>query len=189
MCARFYTDEETAAAIRSFTGREAELRCGEVRPADEAVVLTADRGRYSAARMVWGFRNPLGKGLVINARAETLSEKPMFRDCCRYRRCAIPAGRFCEWDALRERVTLCDPAQPVLYLAGVYELTERLPRFTVLTREANESVRGYHARMPLLLRREALEDWLLPGDAFQSLLRAEMPALKARKETEQLSFF
>lgn len=189
MCARFYTDEETGAAIRSFTGRDAELRHGEVRPGDEAVALTADGKGHSAARMVWGFRNPLGKGLVINARSETLSEKPMFRECILYRRCAIPAGRFCEWDALRERVTFCDPAQPVLYLAGVYELTERLPRFTVLTREANESVRGYHDRMPLLLRRDALERWLLPGNAYQPLLRSEMPALKAWKDSEQLSFF
>ena len=189
MCAQFYTDMETAAAVRSFTGKEAECRTGEVRPSEAAVVLTSDSEGRRAPKMIWGFPSPRGQGLVINARSETLLEKPMFRENCLYRRCAIPAGRFCEWDAVKERVTFADPVRPVLFLAGIYELTTDLPRFVVLTREANESVRCYHDRMPLLLRREELESWLVPGGAFQPLLRAEMPMLRAWKDSEQLTFF
>ena len=189
MCAQFYTDMDTAAAIRSFTGREQETVQGEVRPSMEATVLTSDSAGNHAPRMVWGFPNPRGQGLVINARSETLLEKPMFRENCLYRRCAVPAGKFCEWDAQKERVTFSDPRQPVLFMAGIYELTARLPRFVVLTREANDSVRDYHDRMPLLLRADALPEWLLPGGDFQMLLGSEMPQLEAWKAAEQLSLF
>ena len=118
-----------------------------------------------------------------------MAEKPMFRESSLYRRCAVPAGGFMEWDGRKTKVTFSDPQQPILFLAGVFELTLREPCFVVLTRAAIPSVARYHDRMPLLLSREGLRSWLTPGEAYQSCLQAEMPVLRAWQETEQLSLF
>lgn len=187
MCAQFYTDEETERVLRELTGRPVPVRQGTVRPGDSAAALTAGKKRCEASQMLWGFPRPMGGGLVINARSESLSERPMFRDCLRSRRCAVPAGGFMEWNAQKEKVTFSDPKQPVLFLAGIYDLSQKGPRFTVVTREANASVAGYHDRMPLLLSRDNLALWL-DGD-YECCLHAEIPVLRAWLPTEQLSLF
>lgn len=189
MCAQFYVDEETEKELRALADSFRGLRRGTVRPSDSAAVLTGGKERYAVKQMTWGIPRPAGKGLVINARSETMAEKPMFRESSLYRRCAVPAGGFMEWDEQKVKVTFCDPQQPVLFLAGVFELTAREPRFVVLTRAANESVVRYHDRMPLLLSPEGLHCWLAQGGDYTRCLQAEMPVLRAWQEVEQLRMF
>lgn len=189
MCAQFYVDEETERELRALANDIRGLRRGVIRPSESAAVLTGGKERYAVSSMTWGIPRPAGKGLVINARSETMAEKPMFRESSLYRRCAVPAGGFMEWDAQKTKVTFSDPEQPVLFLAGVFELTAEEPRFVVLTREANGSVARYHDRMPLLLSREGLRCWLGQDGGYRDCLRAEMPVLRAWQEVEQLSLF
>ena len=189
MCAQFYVDEETERELRALAGSVKPLRRGTVRPSERAAILTGGKERYAVRDMTWGIPRPAGKGLVINARSETMAEKPLFRESSLYRRCAVPAGGFMEWDEQKAKVTFSDPQQPVLFLAGIFDLTMQEPRFVVLTREANESVARYHDRMPLLLSRDELHCWLTPGEEFKRCLRAEMPVLRAWQEVEQLSLF
>ena len=139
--------------------------------------------------MTWGFPRYDGKGLVINARSESVLDRPMFRDSARRRRCIIPAHAFYEWDASKKLTTFTRPGHPVIYMAGVYDFLQGANRFTVLTTEANESVRRYHDRMPLLLEREALEPWLNDDQAMEELLHRKMPALDSWQENEQMSLF
>ena len=186
MCAQFYVDEETERVLRELTGRTS-VRKGTVRPGDSAAVLTGGDRCYESPQMTFGMARPAGTGLVINARSETLGERPRFRECLRHRRCAVPAGGFMEWNAQKEKITFFDPLQPTLFLAGIYDLSLQGPRFTVVTREANASVARYHDRMPLLLRGDDLRLWL-EGD-YERCLRAEMPALRAWQPVEQLSLF
>lgn len=189
MCAQFYMDEEAERELRALVGSIQGIRKGTVRPSESAAVLTGGKERYAVCNMTWGFPRPMGIGLIINARSETMLEKPMFRESSLYRRCAIPAGGFMEWGEQKMKVTFSDPQQPLLFLAGIFDLTPQEPRFVVLTREANASVARYHDRMPLLLKREGLHCWLTQGEDYRQCLQAEMPALRAWQEVEQLSLF
>ena len=192
MCARFFVDDGVMEMIREIAGTwdgAAALGCGDVHPSQQAPVITGAQNKLSAERMAWGFPRYDGKGYVINARAETAGEKPMFRDSFLHRRCVIPAQRFYEWDPAKNMVTFRRPDAPVLYMAGIYDRFAGENRFTVLTTAANASVARFHDRMPVLLEREELEPWLFGRAAVPGLLNKEMPALSDWQENEQLSLF
>ena len=109
----------------------------------------------------------------INARSETVAEKPTFRDAFESRRCLIPADGFYEWTGTRGskrpyRVERTDRA-PYAY-AGLWETwkpEDGEPRVTctVLTTEANEVVAPVHDRMPVILEERHEETWLAGGSA------------------------
>lgn len=102
----------------------------------------------------------------------------------RNRRCAIPAKVFYEWDRQKHLTTFSLPDQSLIWMAGIYDLEYR---FSVLTTAANESVGKIHDRMPLILKREDLRQWLFDFDAVQDLLEKKMPALRHRQDYEQTS--
>jgi putative SOS response-associated peptidase YedK len=108
------------------------LKSGKICPGDRAPVLVREGGpeerRAGVRLMCWGYY-AFGK-TVINARAETAAEKPLFRDSLRLRRCVIVSTGFYEWTHSGEKGKGRDkylfrlPDTPVLYLAGFYELRE-----------------------------------------------------------------
>ncbi len=160
----------------------AAMARGRVRPTDIAPAWT-DGG---AVLMRWGFGMPAGRP-VINARAETAAERPLFSGPLRRARCALPARRFFEWGRMgRERVRYaCYPpgGEPV-YLAGLYrfEPEQTLPSFVILTRPAEGALASIHSRMPVLISRADLRAWLEREEAARSLLLAAPPALKLAAE-------
>ena len=107
----------------------------------------------------------------INARIETVSEKPAFRDSFRHRRCLVPAEGYYEWKAE------ADGKQPfwfhrsdgeTLALAGLWDTWEdpggtKKDTFALLVRPARAEIVPIHDRMPVLLPEEAWEDWLDPS--------------------------
>ena len=98
MCGRFYADETIIKNVRE-TVREEDRKihlpkCGEIRPSDPAIVLRGAMEDISAEVMHWGFRPANGGGLIINARAESVFDRPMFRDGIISRRCVIPSNHF-----------------------------------------------------------------------------------------------
>ncbi len=174
MCGRFHLDdappEELALLLDqaqlNLEKRQpgTELKRGEVRPGDCAAVIAMSRsGQQSVFAMQWGFR--MDKRLLINARSETALEKPTFRQSMQDRRCLIPVSAYFEWDhrekpLVKYRFSL--PGEPMLYLAGLYRFEESspLPVFTVLTREAIPEIACFHDRMPVIIPREHMDDWL-----------------------------
>ena len=137
-------------------------------------------------KMRWGlvpfFWKKLLKELpaTFNARAETVAEKPMFREAFKKRRCIIPASGFFEWtgekgDKTPHLFTAAD-GSPVLAFAGLWdnwrnpETGEHLLSATVIVSGASAWMTPYHDRMPVLLRPEDFDGWLngtLGADALK----------------------
>ncbi len=142
----------------------------------EAVFVARETGRRMAGLFRWGFvpafvKDPEAMRPMINARAETVLDKPSFRGAIRYRRCLIPAQGFFEWrkDAgkAKTRFFLTLPDRPVMALAGIYERAvsaagEVRDTAAILTREASPQMAAIHDRMPLILPPDAFAAWCDP---------------------------
>lgn len=149
----------------------------QVRPTNLAPVVYAREGQAAVGLFRWGFPAPAGRGVLINARAETAGEKPLFRGCLQRGRCVVPSAGFYEWDEEKRCYLFALPGQDALYMAGLYRLVEGERRFVVLTTQANDSVRPVHSRMPVLLTRQEILPWLRGGAGAGALLERTPPAL------------
>ena len=134
----------------------------------------------------WGIPGWRG-GLMINARAETVCVKPMFRRSMAAQRCVIPASGYYEWDSGRHKYFFQLPGKPI-YLAGVYDNCEGNNCFVILTTAPNEVVKDIHDRMPLILNHDQVRPWLTDAQSALSLLTIVPPALQRSSEDGQLSF-
>lgn len=157
---------------------------GEIRPTATAPVLRTGEKKAQAELMRWGYALP--HTLVINARAESVREKPLFRDAVAARRCVVPTAGFYEWDGDGRKYRFRLPGEGALYLAGLYEVREGVPCYCILTTAANPSMAPIHDRMPLVLTRRDLRPWLERPQAAAALLEREPPALEARPMDPQL---
>lgn len=193
MCGRYYIDEEMTAEIQKVVreiDRELRLpKSGDVHPAERALVLAGSQvgHRVQAKAMRWGFLRYDHKGLLINARAETVLERTAFRDSAMQRRCVIPARWFYEWNREKEKAIFLREDAPVLYMAGIYRRFEAEDRFVILTTQANASVAPVHDRMPLVLEKRELEDWVYEESFMRYALQRTPVLLKQRQEYEQQS--
>lgn len=194
MCGRYTladgpTDEEftwICEMIRK-NNSEAPIPTGEVAPSLRAPVLTSPN---TPALLTWGYPGIRGKGLLINARAETAENKPTFRQSVARRRCAVPCTGFFEWDKSKHKYLFTLPSQPLFYLAGLYELFSGEPRFVILTTAANNSICDIHDRMPVILDGNKRERWLGDSTAASRILHGESPMLERRAGTpEQTSLW
>jgi putative SOS response-associated peptidase YedK len=116
----------------------------------------------------WGFPAPQGT-LVINARMETLREKPLFRNLLEDRRCLILADGFYEWKA-KQPYYFQLPDRALFAFAGLWRPRADDPatnECVIITRPAGPEVKPIHDRMPVILRPDAWPDWIrefrLPG--------------------------
>lgn len=125
---------------------------------------------------------------VFNARAETASEKVMFRDSLSRRRCVVPALGFYEWNRAGEKAVFESMTGELLYFAGCYRFEEGIPRFVIFTTESNQSMKKTHDRMPLILRKEQIETWLDNQGKYLKLLVQAPEALKRTMTYEQQTF-
>ena len=107
-----------------------------------------------AEECIWGFE---AESLVINARFETLWERPMFRDLADSNRCLIPADGFYEWKG-RQPYYFQLPDKTLFAFAGLWRDT----RCVVITRAADRNMQGIHNRMPVIIPHDRWETWLLP---------------------------
>ena len=142
-----------------------------IAPGDEIYAIIRQKDKRMG-KLHWGLvppwaKNPSGASGFINARVETLQEKPSFKRAFQKRRCLIPADGFYEW---KERQPwYCTPATGKLFgFAGLWETWKGgnetvYHSCTIITAEAGESIREIHDRMPLILKPEAIEEWLNPA--------------------------
>jgi putative SOS response-associated peptidase YedK len=135
--------------------------------------VTSNSGTRHLRAMRWGFlphwyKTLAGGPLLINARSETISEKPAFRAACRSRRCLIPADGFYEW-ARKEgekpipyRVVRSD-GQPMA-MAGIWQDwqidKQAVTSCAIVTTDANAKMAEIHHRLPVILGPEEWPLWL-----------------------------
>ena len=145
-----------------------------VAPSQSALtIVEADPGRRVGRLMRWGLVPSWARDIsignrMINARSETVAEKPGFRAALNKRRCLVPADGFYEWQKVGRnkrpmRITLAS-GEPFAF-AGLWETWNTpsggtVQSFTILTTSANETLAHIHNRMPVILRRDAEEIWL-----------------------------
>ncbi len=130
----------------------------------------------------WADDTSIGNNL-INARSETASEKPSFREAFSRRRCVVPASGFYEWKASsggggKQPYYIHPDDSPLFGFAGLWErweddqTGERLDSFTILTGEPNDRVADIHDRMPVILSPDDYDFWMDPAIKDESALQA-----------------
>lgn len=148
------------------------------------IVRLADGGRRELVTARWGLVPFWAKDTTIgarafNARAETLAERPMFREAYRRRRCLVPADGFYEWqktDGAKQPFLIRVRGGGPFAFAGLWERwgkdAETITSFTIVTTRANAFMAELHDRMPVILDPPHWSRWLDPasGDAA-ALLR------------------
>jgi putative SOS response-associated peptidase YedK len=158
-----------------------------IAPADTLSVVEVQEGLRVVRARRWGLvprwaSDPAIGTRLINARAETVADKPSFRGAFRHHRCLVPTVVFCEWmtrpDGKAPYAVRHRDGRP-LAVAGLSSTWEgpngdRLDTFAVITTAANELLRPIHVRMPAILAPEAWDRWLDPAsedlDGLRGLL-------------------
>lgn len=150
-----------------------------IAPTQSNLVLRAspsDSSRLQATQMRWGLvpswsKSAATKSPMINARSETVAEKPSFRAAFQRRRCLIPADGFYEWASHGKQkipIHFSMHDDSVFLMAGIWErwIGEEdhcIESYTVLTTQANALIADCHERMPVILEGEKLKTWLQPS--------------------------
>ena len=177
MCGRFaitLPDDAMAALFDAVPGNDLpRIPNYNVCPTNQVHTVTSDDGHRRLRPMRWGFiphwyKTPSDGPLLINARAETIAEKPAFRAACRERRCLIPASGFYEWTKDEEGKRLpwyIHPAEgEMLAFAGVWQAWDKgeepLTTCAIVTTDANKAMSKIHHRMPVVLARNDWAKWL-----------------------------
>ena len=157
-------------------------------PTNRVHAVTSDDGIRRLRPMRWGFiphwyKTPSDGPLLINARAETVAEKPAFRTACRERRCLVPANGFYEWtkDADGNRLPwYIFPAEAgMLAFAGIWQVWDRgeepVTTCAIVTTGANRAMSAIHHRMPVILAPEDWPKWLGENGKGASTLMTAAP--------------
>ncbi len=199
MCGRYFIASEPMpgemrAVLSALNRRGISVKTGEIFPADTVpVIANSKRGQPAPFAMRWGYGIESGRRM-INARSETAADNALFADGMRHRRCLIPASGYYEWARRSREKTkyeIAEALSPMLYMAGVYRLTDGGAEFAILTRAPDPSVAFIHDRMPVILPRAQLASWLDPACDPRDVLRESGAPLRAAPvpgQAETISF-
>jgi len=186
MCGRFTLVSPFVAVAERFRAAvPAGLRPRyNIAPGQDVLCVVAD-GARRIEPMRWGLipswaKDPAIGSRLINARAETLAEKPSFRRAFANRRCLVAADGFYEWRRAGRRkvpVYIFLKSRKPFGFAGLYETWKapdgnEIRTCTVVTTEANELVRPIHERMPVIVPGPLEDLWLDPAEKDRGLLES-----------------
>ncbi|WP_034444323.1 SOS response-associated peptidase [Butyrivibrio sp. AE2032] len=194
MCGRYYYSDKTAYEVEDdlhLTRGALATRAGDITPGMVTPGIIWDKRTdedIALSELFWGIVSR-DKKLIINARAESVVEKSMFSDSIRNRRCILPAAGFYEWDRDKTKFMFKRADEKPIYLAGFYDLSENRDSFVILTTAANASMKPVHDRMPIMIDRVNVRDYLKDSTAAMEMLREPMPELDRSSDYEQLSLF
>ena len=180
MCGRFsqfHSWEEVHAFLNIFGPPRNLPARYNIAPTQDAAIVRHGREGRSLDFLRWGLvpswaKDPSMGARMTNARAETIAEKPSFRTPFRRRRCLIPASGFYEWQATgtgpKQPVWISRPDGGLISFAGLWDAWlgadgSELETATIITTEANETLRPFHHRMPVILNPDSFDTWLGNG--------------------------
>ena len=191
MCGRYYVDDETAQEIEKIVRKVSEkmMHRGDIYPTQQASILHKKENVLSSSLMTWGFPGAEEKRVLINARSESALEKPAFKSSIQQRRCIIPAKGFYEWDKSKNKMAFESIDGHIIWMAGIWKPSEHGNCFVVLTTAANHSVEGVHDRMPLILDRGEINDWILDQKFIEYAVRKIPEPLKKISTYQQMHLF
>jgi len=145
-----------------------------IAPTQPIIVISQVNGRHKASLMRWGLvpnwvKDPSKFALIINARMETILEKPSFRGSVRHHRCLIPASGYYEWcagtDGKKQPFYITGQDGKPIVFAGVFSNWmgpdgEEVDTTAIITMPSSPDLKKIHNRMPAIIPEEMMADWL-----------------------------
>ncbi|MCR3955976.1 MAG: SOS response-associated peptidase [Gudongella sp.] len=181
MCGRYALDADIDELIERYKAIVAERETGsskEVFPTNTQAIVVDD-GKREIKAAVWGFAPHYAKRPLINARGETVHQKPTFSKAFFTSRCIVPATSFFEWEKtedgkIKRRISV--EGQGIFSMAGLLGLfkdKEGRPfeAYTIITISANDQIEHIHDRMPVILKPEDEDLWLNSNNANLDTLK------------------
>jgi len=205
MCGRAYAlFTEADLATRYLKRRPATLGeftpTANLAPTQLTPIVREVNGARELARLRWGLVPSWAKELkigasMINARAETIAEKPSFRVAFRQRRCIVPLSGFIEWqrDGTRKRpFAIYREDRAILSVAGLWDRWadtdgDEVQTFAVITTEANGFMAPIHGRMPVILEPGDEDAWLSADTGPEALHALLVPCAEGRLAAHEVS--
>lgn len=168
-------------------------------PTQKIVACLLEEGERQLHQLRWGFlprwyKKPNDGPFLINARAETIAEKPAFKSSARQRRCLIPATGFYEWtkseDGGRDPFYIYPARQAAFAFAGVWRdwaspEGETVRSAAIVTCAANSDISAIHHRMPVIIAPEHFGLWL--GEEGKGAARLMQPAPSGSLQSYRVS--
>jgi putative SOS response-associated peptidase YedK len=194
MCGRFTQERPASELAEIFAAEPLADELGaryNVAPTDDAFVVVQREERRAVTAYRWGLvphwsTDLKGGSRMFNARAETITSSPAFREAFRRRRCIVPVDSFYEW---KREATVRQPYRVIredgrpLALAGLWAgwhdpSTDQVRRtFTIVTSTPNEAMADLHDRMPVVLDEGSWDRWLADGRAGHTVDPGELLAM------------
>lgn len=197
MCGRFELNKQSVQAALQIaeispTVQE-HLRFGEIFPTNSSLVLKKNENtitpvnmtskkligdimkfgyRYSAKQTVSQTKSLQTQSLILNARAETIASKWMFRHAFKQDRIVVVCSSFYEWTLQKQKMSFFEPHK-TMYLAAI----AIDGCFVILTKEANASIESFHHRMPVIFDAKQAEQWILDPNLSKTLWQEASPML------------
>ncbi len=191
MCGRYYIDIDNEEFKRIIEEAQKNIyenyKTGEIFPTNIAPIYIEDNNKMKPILAKWGFPKWDGKGVIINARAESINEKHLFKKLFSHKRCIVPASYYFEWkkeEHDKDKYKINNPGSNI-YMAGLYDVVTNKENkqlslfesnmdifYTIITRNANNSVSHIHNRMPLIFNKEEKNEWL-NGQDIERLMKTE----------------
>ena len=188
MCGRYYMDiddkEIKKIAEEAEKNIYQEYKTGEIFPSNVTPILIHDQKDTRPVLAKWGFPKWDGKGIIINARMESVNDKQMFKSLAYSKRCIVPASAYFEWRNEKNSKTKYIIKNPdsLLYMAGLYNVVRHDHKqmslfdenetdiyYTIITKNAHPSLSYIHSRMPLIFNLSSMNDYL-NGRSIKDLL-------------------
>jgi putative SOS response-associated peptidase YedK len=206
MCGRYYISVDKEEILQSYnisTVNIDGLQMGEVFPGTDVPVIIG-AGVRSLQLLRWGFKLSGTKKDIINARIETVMEKPLFRRAFCERRCLVPASCFYEWQTngtnkSKYEISLKNTA--LFSMAGLYDTFidtngNKYTAVVILTTKSNGQMAHIHDRMPVILSKSLEIKWLSDSNSDLDTIKSEIEnnegiefTIKTADSAVQLSFY
>lgn len=200
MCSRYHLKQEHYRKVLAQLGIPAPAHFAtryNIAPNRAIPAIRSPPRSREATTLRWGLTPGWARvdepaSRLVNARAETLAEKPSFRDALRSRRCIVPATGFYEWENIGRAkqpwyFRWRDEERPILF-AGLWEswrspTGDMVESCALVTTEPNDVMRPVHDRMPAMLGLEHIEPWLDPAVTDVTLLASALRPASASEMT------